>query len=159
MTGKCFVLGITTLALLNAVVPTYQYQLAPGPDPRASRRIQYPTTLQQLQQQQPRVFFPLEINVPDVINGILSSFRFIWGRFQSIFGLGSSTEIVAPDDEEYKSPVKTVSVEVDDPVRHPAMHRKTKIKNRKRAPTTKKKRKKIDLSAQWEMIAMDEGWF
>ncbi|EDS30123.1 conserved hypothetical protein [Culex quinquefasciatus] len=181
MTGKCFVLGITTLALLNAVVPTYQYQLAPGPDPRASRRIQYPSTLQQHQhhQQQPRVFFPLEINVPDVINGILSSFRFIWGRFQSIFGLGSSTEIVgakdppapltpspalqavplAPDDEEYKSPVKTVSVEVDDPVRHPAMHRKTKIKNRKRTPTTKKKRKKIDLSAQWEMIAMDEGWF
>ncbi|KAL9699629.1 hypothetical protein quinque_003070 [Culex quinquefasciatus] len=138
-----------------------------------------PERQHQHHQQQPRVFFPLEINVPDVINGILSSFRFIWGRFQSIFGLGSSTEIVgakdppapltpspalqavplAPDDEEYKSPVKTVSVEVDDPVRHPAMHRKTKIKNRKRTPTTKKKRKKIDLSAQWEMIAMDEGWF
>ncbi|EAT44013.1 AAEL004598-PA [Aedes aegypti] len=130
----------------------------------------------------PRVFFPLEVNVPDVINGFLSAFRFLWGRLQSIVGYSGSSQIIGAKDppkplpapltpspalqavplapeEVLKSPVQLVSVEVDDPVRHPSVYHKTKIRRTKQKPKKKKKGKIApSLVSEWELLAMEEGW-
>ncbi|XP_055628722.1 uncharacterized protein LOC129770112 [Toxorhynchites rutilus septentrionalis] len=127
-----------------------------------------------------RFAFPIEISIPDMINGFLAAFRFLWGRVQNLFGFGDPSEIVgakdppkpgqhlsapltpspalqalplAPEDE-LKAPVQLVSVEVDDPVRHPSMHKNNVKGKRKRI-----KKKKHSFGSLWELVAMEAGWF
>ncbi|KFB49310.1 AGAP006498-PA-like protein [Anopheles sinensis] len=124
-----------------------------------------------------RLMFPLEISVPDLINGVLSAFRYFWTRFQWLFGI-SDTEIIGAKDPPTAllpvvtpspalkavplapdavvcSPISTVSVEVDDPVRHPYLH-KPKVIRRKRRK--KRRRKRIEQAAiDWDMVAL-EAW-
>lgn len=167
MLSKWLTVGFVALALVFAAVQSANIQ-----DHRPSR-------------EQSRVFFPLEVNVPDVINGFLSAFRFLWGRLQSLVGYSGSSQIIGAKDppkplpapltpspalqalplapeEVVKSPVQLVSVEVDDPVRHPSVHHKTKIRRTKqqKAKNKKKKKGKIapSLVSQWELLAMEEGW-
>ncbi|XP_052859639.1 uncharacterized protein LOC128266890 [Anopheles cruzii] len=120
-----------------------------------------------------RFMFPLiEISVPDLINGILSTFRYFWTRFQWLFGLSDSTIVGAKDppvpipsaalkavplapEPFVCSPIKTVSVEVDDPVRHPYLHKSKVIRRKKR-----KKRRKEHLgkvAIDWDMVAA-QAW-
>uniref|UniRef100_A0A6E8VR84 Uncharacterized protein n=1 Tax=Anopheles coluzzii TaxID=1518534 RepID=A0A6E8VR84_ANOCL len=121
-----------------------------------------------------RFLFPIEISIPDLINGVLSTFRYLWIRFQWLLGISDTTIIGAKDppvlmqlvtpspalkavplapDAVFCTPIKTVSVEVDDPVRHPYMHktnRRKRRRKRRRRPTEK-------TAIDWDMVAL-EAW-
>uniref|UniRef100_A0A182RR55 Secreted protein n=1 Tax=Anopheles funestus TaxID=62324 RepID=A0A182RR55_ANOFN len=121
-----------------------------------------------------RLLFPIEISIPDLINGVLSTFRYLWVRFQWLLGVSDTTIVGAKDppvlmqlvtpspalkavplapEAVFCTPIKTVSVEVDDPVRHPYMHktnRRKRRKKRRRRPTEK-------TAIDWDMVAL-EAW-
>uniref|UniRef100_A0A182WBZ4 Secreted protein n=1 Tax=Anopheles minimus TaxID=112268 RepID=A0A182WBZ4_9DIPT len=121
-----------------------------------------------------RFLFPIEISIPDMINGVLSTFRYLWVRFQWLLGISDTTIVGAKDppilmqlvtpspalkavplapEAVFCTPIKTVSVEVDDPVRHPYMHktnRRKRRKKRRRIPTEK-------TAIDWDMVAL-EAW-
>uniref|UniRef100_A0A182YNS8 Uncharacterized protein n=1 Tax=Anopheles stephensi TaxID=30069 RepID=A0A182YNS8_ANOST len=112
--------------------------------------------------------------IPDLINGVLSTFRYLWIRFQWLLGISDTTIVGAKDppvlmqlvtpspalkavplapEAVFCTPIKTVSVEVDDPVRHPYMHktnRRKRRKKRRRRPTEK-------TAIDWDMVAL-EAW-
>uniref|UniRef100_A0A182NZU1 Secreted protein n=1 Tax=Anopheles epiroticus TaxID=199890 RepID=A0A182NZU1_9DIPT len=121
-----------------------------------------------------RLLFPIEISIPDLINGVLSTFRYLWIRFQWLLGISDTTIVGAKDppvlmqlvtpspalkavplapEAVFCTPIKTVSVEVDDPVRHPYMHktnRRKRRRKRRRRPTEK-------TVIDWDMVAL-EAW-
>uniref|UniRef100_A0A182T6G4 Uncharacterized protein n=1 Tax=Anopheles maculatus TaxID=74869 RepID=A0A182T6G4_9DIPT len=121
-----------------------------------------------------RFLFPIEISIPDLINGVLSTFRYLWIRFQWLLGISDTTIVGAKDppvlmqlvtpspalkavplapEAVFCTPIKTVSVEVDDPVRHPYMHKTNRRKRRK-----KRRRRPIEKTAiDWDMVAL-EAW-
>uniref|UniRef100_A0AAG5DCJ3 Secreted protein n=1 Tax=Anopheles atroparvus TaxID=41427 RepID=A0AAG5DCJ3_ANOAO len=117
-----------------------------------------------------RLMFPLEISVPDLINGILSAFRYFWSRFQWLFGISDTTIVGAKDppdlvrvvtpspalkavplapDAVVCSPISTVSVEVDDPVRHPYLHKTKVIRRKRRKKRRRKHSKEGNQSLEW----------
>uniref|UniRef100_A0A182MWX8 Secreted protein n=1 Tax=Anopheles culicifacies TaxID=139723 RepID=A0A182MWX8_9DIPT len=121
-----------------------------------------------------RFLFPIEISIPDLINGVLSTFRYLWVRFQWLLGISDTTIVGAKDppvlmqlvtpspalkavplapEAVFCTPIKTVSVEVDDPVRHPYMHKTNRRKRRK-----KRRRRPLEKTAiDWDMVAL-EAW-
>uniref|UniRef100_A0A182FGI8 Uncharacterized protein n=2 Tax=Anopheles albimanus TaxID=7167 RepID=A0A182FGI8_ANOAL len=123
-----------------------------------------------------RFLLPIEISVPDLINGVLATFRYFWVRFQWLFGLSDTTIVGAKDPPAHAlatasaalkavplapepigcSPISTVSVEVDDPVRHPYLH-KTKVIRRKKRKKRRKKRLEKANTIDWDMVAL-EAW-
>uniref|UniRef100_A0A182NIZ6 Secreted protein n=1 Tax=Anopheles dirus TaxID=7168 RepID=A0A182NIZ6_9DIPT len=119
-----------------------------------------------------RFLFPIEISIPDLVNGVLSTFRYLWVRFQWLFGISDTTIVGAKDppilmqlvtpspalkavplapEAVFCTPIKTVSVEVDDPVRHPYMHKTKRRKKRRRRPVEK------TAAIDWDMVAL-EAW-
>uniref|UniRef100_A0A182Q1J5 Secreted protein n=1 Tax=Anopheles farauti TaxID=69004 RepID=A0A182Q1J5_9DIPT len=124
-----------------------------------------------------RFLFPIEISIPDLVNGVLSTFRYLWVRFQWLFGISDTTIVGAKDppvlmqlvtpspalkavplapEAVFCTPIKTVSVEVDDPVRHPYMHKtKRRKKRRRRRPTALEKTETEAID--WDMVAL-EAW-